>query len=181
MGFIKELILKLNKYKKNDNINNIDNTKIEEKVEKVEKRGYEYHKYDLDYFNQCEKRLEEYDKYSSKTYDIQIDKVDNIIQDNKSNSMYPYDISNNLNEDSIENKIERYYEDDYSKEEKIVDITNQQFSFNRTDSNLNVNGYDPDRRSEEFMYDLNNDARIGINTDAERFNESLITDRDEFY
>lgn len=189
MGFLNKLISKLTKNKKSDTgdeikteekVEKTENINEVEEVEKVEEKGYEYQEHNLEYFNHCKKRLEKYNKYSVKTPDVQVDKIDNIVQTSNSNSMRPYCDSNNSNENLVEDNTNRYYEDDYSKKERIVDITNQQFTFNRTDSNFNVNGYDPDRRSEEFMYDLNNDARIGINTDAERFNESLITDRDEY-
>lgn len=189
MGFLNKLISKLTKNKKSDTgdeikteekVEKTENINEVKEVEKVEEKSYAFQEHYSDYFNQCEKRLKKFNECSLKLSEIQIDNIDNIVQTNNSNSMRPHYNSNNSDENLVEDNTNRYYEDDISKKERIVDITNQQFTFNRTDSNFNVNGYDPDRRSEEFMYDLNNDARIGINTDAERFNESLITDKSEY-
>lgn len=56
----------------------------------------------------------------------------------------------------------------YTKDRKKVNITNQMYNMNRTNSPFTVDSITADKYTEELFYDLNNDAGTYMNTDADR-------------
>lgn len=88
--------------------------------------------------------------------------------------------TSNTNNYEQNNTVDEY-DEEYTREEKRVNITNQMYSMNRTNSPLTVEDITPDKYQEEFFYDLNNDYGTYMNTDADRnYSNSYDNNYDDY-
>lgn len=76
----------------------------------------------------------------------------------------PYRETNSINY-NLNQSLE---DEEYTRNKNKVNITNQMYSMNRTDSQFTVENITPDKYIEENFYDLNNDYGTYMNTDADR-------------
>lgn len=165
------LLKKMINKNKNINKNIIENKKeVEEDVE----CKYEYRDEDFEHFENSKKNVVKFNNLYPEV-NINIKDIENI-EDIK-NSLDIYDEIDKKNNSQIEEGMilrqstvfEEYedYNNLFNKKDN-VDITNQMFSMNRTDSMFRVEDYSTEKEIAEMMYDLNNEYNTYTNTDAER-------------
>lgn len=144
---------------------------ISKEREKLPK-GYIYSNFDLEHLKKTEEYVKRYNEFFPTEIDVinsenNLEELKNsfdIISDTDINDDYETEQADNRS--NVNDLYESAFED-FRKNK--VNITNELYSMNRTDSIFTVEDITPEKYVEEHFYDLNNDFDMYMNTDADRY------------
>lgn len=170
MGLIENLIYRFKNRKKVFNIDDLEHNKVDKNAH------YKYRDIDYEYFDESKKDMSAYRNFFELKNEGNINVDTNKLNDIGNNENNFEDLSFKEIEDKVEKCLNNINIDcnNNSKDEKIVNITNEIYSRNKTNSPYSVETYTPEKQNEEFFYDFDNKAKLGLDTDADRNSQRLV-------